>query len=71
MNESLSVVFPMFNEHYYLRQTINMAREAIKKITNDYEIIIVDDASTDGSGEIADKLFSDNDRIKVVHNRKK
>lgn len=70
MLDSLSVVFPMFNEKDYIRKTIAMTIDTLKDITGDYEIIIVDDASTDGSGLIADELANQNQFIKVAHHKK-
>lgn len=70
ISKSLTVVFPMFNEEYYVRKTINETLRVIKSITDDYEIIIVDDASSDNSASIADDLSRQNNRIKVIHNKK-
>ena len=70
MQESLSLVFPMFNESCCLRQAIIAAQEAVEEITSDYEIIVVDDASTDGSGAVAEGLSRLDSHIKVVHNAK-
>jgi len=50
-----------------LAKTTQKVDEVLKKIANDYEIIIVDDGSKDKTGEIADKLASENRKIKVVH----
>ena len=62
---SISIVFPMYNERDYVRKTVALALRTLAGITDDYEIVIVDDASTDGCGEIADELASGNDRIRV------
>jgi len=66
---SISMVLPMFNEKDYVRKTIDLATRTLDTIANDYEIIIVDDASTDGCGEIADSLAEENPRIKVLHHK--
>jgi len=66
---NISVVFPMFNEKDYIRKTIDGCENVLKDIANCYEIIIVDDASTDGSGGIVDELARKNPHIRVAHQR--
>jgi glycosyltransferase involved in cell wall biosynthesis len=68
MAPSISVVFPMWNEEAYVPRAVAAAREAIAEVTADGEIILVDDASTDRTGEIADALARQDPRIKVIHN---
>lgn len=59
---TVSVIIPCFNE----RRTIRMIVDKVKAVmTEDFEIIIVDDASTDGSDSIVDKLACE--KVKVVH----
>src|SRR3954469_5588097 len=59
---TLSVIIPCFNE----RRTIRMIVEKVKAVVaTDTEIIIVDDASTDGTDAIVDKLAAEG--IVVVH----
>jgi len=59
----------MFNEKDYLTRTVSLAIRPLDTVTYDYEIIIVDDASTDGCGDIADRMARDNRRIKVLHHK--
>jgi len=68
MAPSISVVFPMWNEEAYVPRAVAAAREAIAEVTADGEIILVDDASTDRTGELADALARQDPRIKVIHN---
>ena len=68
MAPSISVVFPMWNEEAYVHRAVAAAREAVSEITTDWEIILVNDCSTDRTGELADALARDDPRIKVIHN---
>jgi glycosyltransferase involved in cell wall biosynthesis len=67
MIASLSFVFPMYNEIGNLERTVREATEVGRRITPDLEIVVVDDASTDGSGELADRLAQENPHLRVVH----
>lgn len=49
----VSVVLPVFNEVEHLEQEIKRVRKALDDAELTYEIIVVDDGSTDGSGELA------------------
>lgn len=69
MPESLSVIFPMFNEKHYICRTVAKNLDVLKDTTDDYEIIIVDDASSDGSERIVDELSSQTGCVKVVHHK--
>lgn len=69
---SLTLFFPMWNEEEMILQTVDAAREIgddlveVGTITS-YEILLVDDASTDATGEIAEDLARSDPRIRVVH----
>ena len=68
----LSVFFPMWNEQDYIERAVDAAREECEELVAgrdiaDYEIIIVNDASTDDTGRIADALAATDPRVRVVH----
>lgn len=67
MIASLSFVFPMYNEIDNLERTVREATAVGRRMTSDLEIVIVDDASTDGSGGLADRLADENPHVRVVH----
>ena len=67
----LSVFFPMWNEQDYIERAIDAAREECEDLLSggdilDYELIVVDDASTDRTPEIAAGLAAADPRIRVV-----
>lgn len=68
----LSIVFPMWNEQDYVHRAVRAAREACERLLAagvllDYELVIVDDASTDATGVLADGLAASDRRVVVVH----
>lgn len=65
----LSVVLPAWNEEEVIARTVQAVVETLSEVAPDYEVIVVDDGSTDRTGEIADALAAANPRIRVVHNR--
>jgi len=67
---SLTVFFPCYNEQDNLETTIKNALETLQNINADYEIIIINDGSSDNTANIADKLAAENQRIKVIHHHK-
>lgn len=61
---TVSVVIPVYNVKLYLEHCV---RSVLDQTFKDLEIILVDDGSTDGSGDLCDKIAADEPRIRVVH----
>jgi predicted glycoside hydrolase/deacetylase ChbG (UPF0249 family) len=72
---TLTIVFPMWNEESSILLAVDAAREAGEHLVESqdidaYDIVIVDDASTDATGAMADELHdNDPDHIHVVHHQ--
>jgi dolichol-phosphate mannosyltransferase len=64
---SLSVVVPALNEERHVASVVAGIREALEQGGWDWEVIIVNDGSTDRTGEIANGLSETDQRIKVLH----
>lgn len=64
MNPTLSVIIPVYNTEEYLDECIE---SVLKQTFRDFEIILVDDASTDASGAICDSYAKKYGFIKVIH----
>ena len=70
--ETLSIFFPMWNEEAYIERTVAAGKEIGDELVaagtiGDYELLIVDDASTDRTAELADRLAAEDRRVRVVH----
>ena len=63
----ISVVAPIYNEKDNIKRFIDKVEEAVKKGFESYEIVLVDDGSTDGSHEILDEEAKKNGHLKVLH----
>lgn len=63
-NPKISVIVAIYNVGKYLRKCIDSIVEQDYK---NLEIILVDDCSSDGSGEICDEYLRRDERIKVIH----
>lgn len=69
MGPKVTVITPVYNERKNLEKSIVLIQKALDYTP--HEIIIVDDNSPDGSGEIADRLASSLPGVKVLHRPRK
>jgi len=60
----ISVIVAVYNAEEYLEECVE---SILTQSYRDIEIILVDDGSTDGSGELCDALAENDDRIAVIH----
>jgi len=63
----LSLFLPAYNEKENIAQAVGAALDELPRSTEDLEVIVVDDGSTDGTGDIADQIAAGDPRVKVVH----
>ena len=62
--EKVSIVVPVYNVEEYLQYSVGSLKQ---QTYSNIEIILVDDGSTDRSGEICDQYAQEDDRIRVFH----
>ena len=60
----VSVIIPIYNKEAYVEACLE---SLLKQDFKDFEIVIVDDGSTDRSGEICDRMAERDSRILVIH----
>lgn len=69
------LVLPTYNEAENIEAIVAAASEALGRAVADhggeYRILIVDDGSPDGTGEIADRLASEREQVRVLHRSEK
>lgn len=63
----ISFFFPVYNDERTVRLVTEKAIKLFDEIANQYEVVIVNDASPDKAGEIADQLALEYHQVKVVH----
>jgi glycosyltransferase, group 2 family len=67
MNKKISIVVSVFNEEEVLFEFYRETIKVLLLIDNPYEIIFVNDGSTDGSRSVLFKLAKDDENVKIIH----
>jgi glycosyltransferase involved in cell wall biosynthesis len=66
----LSIVIPLYNEKENVEPLYNQLKATLEGAGREYEIIIVDDGSTDGSFDVLKRLHEDDECLKVIRFRR-
>ncbi len=64
MQKHLSIIIPVYNTGDFLHKCIS---SVLSQTLSDFELILVNDGSTDNSGQILDEYAKKDNRIKVIH----
>ena len=67
MPPSLSVFFPAYNDSGTIASMVIRTVKAAAELTPDFEVIVVDDGSADGTADIADELARTYPQVRAVH----
>jgi glycosyltransferase involved in cell wall biosynthesis len=73
--QKLSVFYPMWNEEDYIERALRFGKRACEDLVEsgdvaDYELIIIDDKSTDRTPEIADAMAAADPHVRVIHHER-
>ncbi|MED3939488.1 glycosyltransferase family 2 protein [Priestia megaterium] len=63
---AISIIVPVYNVEEYLEKCID---SILKQTFKDFELILVNDGSTDNCGEICDKYVGKDNRVRVIHKK--
>ena len=64
MQEKISIIVPVYNVENYLERCVE---SILKQTYTNFELLLINDGSTDQSGDLCDQLVSKNGNIKVFH----
>ena len=65
-NPAISVIIPVYNAERYLRQCVD---SMLSQTFKDFELLLIDDGSTDSSSIICDEYAAKDERVKVWHQK--
>ena len=63
----VSIFIPAYNEVHNLAEAIKEVVGVAEAVLDDYEVLLVDDGSTDGTRELADELTHEYPKLRVIH----
>lgn len=69
MKPNISLFFPVYNDEKTIERMVLKSIDVLEDISENYEIIIINDGSPDKSGVIADEMASKYTFIKVIHHK--
>lgn len=64
---SLTAFFPAYNDEHTIENIVRTAAVEIGGITDDFEILIINDGSKDGTGAVADRLAAEMPFVRAIH----
>ena len=67
---TISVTIPVYNEADNLRPLCERLVPVLDSLGMPWEVVLVDDASTDGSAGVLDALAAEDARLKIIHFRR-
>lgn len=67
LSPKISIIIPIYNAEHSLPKMLN---SILKQTFCDFEVLLINDGSTDSSGTICNNYTSEDKRFKVIHKKK-
>lgn len=65
---SLTLIIPALNEEAVVRDVVEQVLAQVEGKVRDYEVILINDGSTDSTGEVMEQLARERRKLRVLHN---
>ncbi len=69
-DHGISVFFPAFNDAGSIEYLVGTALEILPTLTNDYEVIVVNDGSTDSTAAVLEELSRKDPQVRIIHHER-
>jgi glycosyltransferase involved in cell wall biosynthesis len=66
----ISVFFPAFNDAVSIETLVGVALKILPRLTNDYEVIVVNDGSTDATAAVLERLTRTHANVRIIHHER-
>ncbi len=67
---SLTAFFPAYNDQHTIEGIVRTAAAEMRKVTDDFEVVVVDDGSKDQTGQLLDRLAAELPYLRVIHHER-
>src|SRR5262245_16159838 len=67
---SITAFFPAYNDQHTIENIVRTAAAEISKVTDNFEVLVVDDGSVDQTGEVLERLRSELPFLRVIHHER-
>ena len=67
---SLTAFFPAYNDQHTIEGIVRTVASEIRKVTDDFEVLVVDDGSKDDTSAILDRLKGELPFLRVIHHER-
>ncbi len=66
----ISIVIPALNEEDNIRDIVSRSRRAMEGLRRDFEVLVVNDGSSDNTRKICEEMSKEDSRVRVIHHER-